>query len=157
MLPFQTPSSPLRLSSRPPFSHLLPSGFHIKLVIACDPARHRSHSGGPCYMNEILVKCQYLCTYIRVASLSLSLSLRRGRGWMDGWMGGRQAGGAAVIPCRKLYRGIQAQSWKHVCGRRHLSRRPFSDSPGPRPPLCGQLAAPAAATVTGKVICQRMN
>lgn len=50
-----------------PFSHLLRSRFHIKLVIACDPARHGSHSGGPCYMNEILVKCQYLCTYIRVA------------------------------------------------------------------------------------------
>lgn len=36
-----------------PFSHLLRSRFHIKLVIAYDPARHHSHSGGPCYMNEI--------------------------------------------------------------------------------------------------------
>lgn len=36
-----------------PFSHLLRSRFHIKLVIAYDPARHDSHSGGPCYMNEI--------------------------------------------------------------------------------------------------------
>lgn len=35
------------------FSHLLRSRFHIKLVIAYDPARHDSHSGGPCYMNEI--------------------------------------------------------------------------------------------------------
>lgn len=34
-------------------SHLLPSRFHIKLVIAYDPARHDSHSGRPCYMNEI--------------------------------------------------------------------------------------------------------
>ena len=36
------------------FSHLLQSRFHIKLVIACDPARHSSHSGGLCYMDEIL-------------------------------------------------------------------------------------------------------
>lgn len=36
-----------------PFSHLLRSRFHIKPVIAYDPARHNSHSGGPCYMNEI--------------------------------------------------------------------------------------------------------
>lgn len=35
-------------------SHLLQSRFHIKLVIACDPARHNSHSGGLCYMDEIL-------------------------------------------------------------------------------------------------------
>lgn len=36
-----------------PFSHLLRSRFHIKLVIAYDPARYGSHSGGPCYINEI--------------------------------------------------------------------------------------------------------
>ena len=36
------------------FSHLLQSRFHIKLVIACDPARHNSYSGGLCYMDEIL-------------------------------------------------------------------------------------------------------
>lgn len=36
-----------------PFSHLLRSRFHIKLVIAYDPARQDSHSGEPCYMNEI--------------------------------------------------------------------------------------------------------
>lgn len=49
MLPFQMLSLPPLLHH----SHLLPSRFHIKLVIAYDPARHDSHSGRPCYMNEI--------------------------------------------------------------------------------------------------------
>lgn len=41
------------LDADTPFSHLLRSRFHIKLVIAYDPARHNSHSCGPCYMNEV--------------------------------------------------------------------------------------------------------
>lgn len=36
-----------------PCSRLPQSRYCIKLVIAYDPARHNSHSGGPCYMNEL--------------------------------------------------------------------------------------------------------
>lgn len=61
------------LDAEAPFSHLLRSRFHIKLVIAYDPARHNSHSGGPCYMNEICWNANiYAHTFAFRASLIIA-------------------------------------------------------------------------------------
>lgn len=68
-------------------------------------------------MNEILVKCQYLCTYIRVAGPRSLIAPVEGR--MDG-MEGRQAGRQEEqlsFRTGNYTNGIQAQSRKHVCGR----------------------------------------
>lgn len=65
-------------------------------------------------------------------------------------MEGRQAGGAAVIPCRKLYQRNTSAKLETRVRPRHLSRRPFSDSHWPRPPQCGQLAARPQLQLPGR-------
>lgn len=89
-----------------PFSHLLRSRFHIKLVIAYDPARYDSHSGGPCYINEICWNANiYAHTFTLWGSLIIAST----------WVLWRAT--AVVISYIKLYYGIgkhdhaQAQTW----------------------------------------------
>lgn len=109
-------------------------------------------------MNEILVKCQYLCTYIRVAEPRSLIAPAEGEdGWMDGW-NGRRAGGAAVIPCRKLYqRNTSAKAGNTCAVRATCPDGRFLDSRCAVAATARPAGCPAAATVTGKVICQRMN
>lgn len=78
-----------------PFSHLLRSRIHIKLVIAYDPCKARFSFRWAMLYEWDLVKCQYLCTYIRIVALFHHCI----------YLGTK--GGAAVISYMKLYEGIR--------------------------------------------------
>lgn len=143
MLPFQTP--------RPRSLIFFDPDFHIKLVIAYDPARHDFHSGGPCYMNEILWNANiYAHTFAFPAFLIIaSSSVLKGR--------------AAVIWYIKLYRGIH----KDMHEPQPPNKQPQLTLQTQvclkwASPLCfvqHDLASwlPSYSTVVEKVICQRMN